>query len=796
MSSSVYPFTSREEVKGRNARAVKAFDLQLLEIQSLKYPNFDDNGGDVLAVVTFDQESDRGYACDGAPWPDVQIRMSRDKLLRLGSSKIADMFDDRRQRLYRRRWGSKPLPPGIEYILDFTPPLEGAELADLTAALWLPRMVKLWFLAGHYEPNGVLAIGPDPTGFQTRPLADMAVGAVLALGHDDICKAPNCPLDFSYWEVQTVPGIVGDDSPSSQSAPRHIPDFRKVDDYCRVRHRAAVMRVLHAINGKDLLLNSATRMWTVAQVAIYLEVPSVVVGPVTQWLLAEPNTKFMEICPEKAYQLALALRIPGVLTHTFKIMVNENAIDLAATNPSPRLPPVTWAQRRRDDYGDFPSDAIEYASRAMVERMSANLAMLQADDVFERLPAKIGEWEKMRRLGALIEQFPACDLKSAYNALSEATIAAFHDLVGRTLEFRLPDNYFGDLLRYQRTHYVPESELVDLADLYKKLNATQRSLTPFFWESLRRADVTVAFGSSFYNGKTLSMLATEFKDLLWEARDILELSGHHMDMDMDMYTFRNTVMFDHTKFFAQLMSAVKVLCLDILHPKSDELSEFSGLRYVLSDHLLLTLEEKEMNYLPLWAGGLDDGSGGVFQDAIPPAEMGPSEPGPGYHTGYTVASETDTETMGCASTITPSDLSFGGLDIDDTSTVRSMDAEQSASSGLPRNRVVAAPSVSSETFSANDAEYADAMFLVPAHHQAHGQALASYVENYGDHDAASQTTESATMTASDMEDGSSEEAQGDEDMEFFFEDDMDLSDDGSSTLDGFEDVGDDSAMPS
>lgn len=48
-----------------------------------------------------------------------------------------------------------------------------------------------------------------------------------------------------------------------------------------------------------------------------------------------------------------------------------------------------------------------------------------------------------------------------------------------------------------------------------------------------------------------------------------------------------------------------------------------------------------MKYLPLWAGGNEDGTGGVFEPAIPPAEYGvaPNGPGPAYHTGVSVFSQ-------------------------------------------------------------------------------------------------------------------------------------------------------------
>lgn len=58
---------------------------------------------------------------------------------------------------------------------------------------------------------------------------------------------------------------------------------------------------------------------------------------------------------------------------------------------------------------------------------------------------------------------------------------------------------------------------------------------------------------------------------------------------------------------------------------------------------LLCLNDDEYKYLPLWAGGNDDGSGGVFVPDVPPATHGPNGPGPSYHTGSTVNSRASTE---------------------------------------------------------------------------------------------------------------------------------------------------------
>lgn len=170
-----------------------AHDTHMEELSSLKQPLSGDSRDSVLAFVRFPQDNVWNRSCDGMQWQDVQIRMSYEKLMGLGSSKIRDMFSPRAQARFRRRFGSDPVPSGIDYFIDFTPPSEGPELADLTAALWLPRMVKLWFLAGQWVPDPILEAGADHgMGIPKRPLADKAVGPILSLGHDDVCKNIGC----------------------------------------------------------------------------------------------------------------------------------------------------------------------------------------------------------------------------------------------------------------------------------------------------------------------------------------------------------------------------------------------------------------------------------------------------------------------------------------------------------------------------------------------------------------------------------------------------------------------------
>ncbi|KAL2189650.1 hypothetical protein L209DRAFT_677279 [Thermothelomyces heterothallicus CBS 203.75] len=822
--------------KGRDigAPTANAIDNHIREVASLRHlsegEKAEDSHGTVLAIVKFPQQDKLALACDGKPWKDFQLRMRYDKLMSLDSRKIQDMFTPRAQERFRRRLGFQHgLPPGIEYVLDFTPPSEGLELADLTAALWLPRVVKIWFLAGQYLPDPILANG---FGLPTRPLADKAVGATLALGHDDVCMNLGCLSDYSEWQVKPdVPGII-EDSPSK---PSHIPHWRKVEDYCPIRHRVAIVRVLRAINGEDLLLNSAVRLWTVAQVAISLEVPRVVVDPVAQWLVAPPNTKFIEICPEKAFQLAYKLKIPSVLITAFKILVSELAVDYASSKPVTRPPRMTWAQRRRDDYGDYPFDPVEYASRAFAERMGQTIEMLQSDDAISFLPGRSPEWDKLRAYSAAIGVLPHdAPLREAYDHLTTALVSAFRQWVDKALNpdsIYQPNDRRSDLLEAQRRHYIPGADRKPLLSLYWVLNPTQKALTPFFWEHLSwppsRSDFLT---SPIHSGKSLESHATAFNNLLTRflsssttdpahpalsaavehaaaARGLLKnqvLRDHHHDSHL----------FDIHRFYEDLCRDVGQLCNTHLVSASSDVagSEADTIQLFLSDHLLLSLNERELSYLPIWANGLDDGSGGVFQEAIPPAEMGPSEPGPGYHTGYTVGTGTEMDTAtegrdgvlstvgltqdgriiegaddGAASTIfAPSDLGVGGLRLGSERTAewvsataaatpspagRSVDVQRSGAgtstdAGFGPSRSGA---TASGSFTAGDVEmegtYVDARYAQPAAHQAQGQAIEMYVDEVAGADA----------TPGSVGGFSDEELE------------LDL-DDGSSTLDGFEEV--------
>ena len=87
--------------------------------------------------------------------------------------------------------------------------------------------------------------------------------------------------------------------------------------------------------------------------------------------------------------------------------------------------------------------------------------------------------------------------------------------------------------------------------------------------------------------------------------------------------------FDLGSFFAQARTYIDRFAINKLR-SSDQLD----LGII---NTLVCLEDSEWKYLPLWAGGNDDGSMGVYNDDLPTAEHGFTTAGPEVHDGTTPA---------------------------------------------------------------------------------------------------------------------------------------------------------------
>lgn len=95
--------------------------------------------------------------------------------------------------------------------------------------------------------------------------------------------------------------------------------------------------------------------------------------------------------------------------------------------------------------------------------------------------------------------------------------------------------------------------------------------------------------------------------------------------------------FDLGHFFSGVNKWVNQLSRTLLFPHG------SGTAALEATDTLFSLTDDQFRFLPLWAGGNDDGSGGVFTDQnIPVMETGGfSAPGPAVHTGSVASTNTD-----------------------------------------------------------------------------------------------------------------------------------------------------------
>jgi hypothetical protein len=444
--------------------------------------------------------------------------------------------------------------------------------------------------------------------------------------------------------------------------------------------------------------------------------------------------------PEESFKVAFKLQMRDVLLASFKILVSERAVDHAATAPLTRPPPLTWMHRKRTDYGDLPEDPIEHASRAFADRMKARLDTLRSEKAFDIM--HMHEWTKLRQQSNRIADAVSGEatdvayrvyLLDACVRLMEALLHYFHVHLKNALVDKSAIARLNDLIAAQRAHYTPKETQTTLDSLIWRLNDYQNICLPFFWHNLKDLPDYHHLKYCTYKGRYVTHYANEYNELLYKA-----LFEDHVTLDDAAYpdTEANlgpmkAQLFNEEQFHKELDNHLYNLHHQIVGFHD---GEAEGIPFVMSDHLLLTLEESELKYLPLWAGGFDDGSGGVFQDDVPPTDMGPSEPGPHYHTGHTVASSTGGDTDYASSTAggyartstTFSDLGMDGLDLDDQTAGRSMVAQDSVSTVFGRSEVV---SVASEAFtSADERCMVEAMVAEPAEHQALGRALAHYVE--------------------------------------------------------------------
>ncbi|KAL8828717.1 MAG: hypothetical protein Q9191_002425 [Dirinaria sp. TL-2023a] len=628
-------------------------------------------------------------------------------------------------RVLRRRSLVGKLPSGIKYVLDLTPPSEGDEAVYLTTELCCSEGVRKWALAGKlWTISKTLIGGQEECSAFNRKQSEVSIQ-----NNKELIEKSNASQGEKLRQLSHL-----------EELPMPLPL-----QYTPLRHRSAIERVLLAITGQDPQLDSAVKVWTACAVARYFEVThSHFNDYVVRWLRAPPNHHFLEVLPEVSVRIADGFQCHDLCRDTFALLVGEEALgSLYRTRPG--FSGLTTVHgRKKEDLPEIYQTRVEYASKALIERVNGEFMAITSLEWLIHLP----EMEKLASvvqpsleetvysLKLLLEKYirgaisrALCAEYPEWSPLQPSAVVASNDL------FPLQDNTrvwndlvprervltrsFWEYLRHQRLFEGPTNmhvtgansdglvpiatpnaaeaqlrqdgiiEEVSMADLEE----LDEKIQQFFRQHPLPGSSTVATSSSsqaigprllailhdkIYSRSSLhpecEIPSGEESDPLLDdagARDpkqrkIRKLSfGYDSDVSDPPYDSYDEV-FNLERVFQQAYKHIRSTAQRMLDTTDARLRS-ETLPCSMSD-ILVSLEDSEFKYLPLWAGGCDDGSGGVYDDQVPIAALGFSHPGPNVH-------------QGSGSSVASSDFDFiRGVNSHNTSTVMNKGSEQNTSS--------------------------------------------------------------------------------------------------------------------
>ena len=255
-------------------------------------------------------------------------------------------------------------------------------------------------------------------------------------------------------------------------------------EYTPIRHRTAIERVLFSLQGKDPILDSATKVWTTFAVAKNYEIThSPLEDYIIRWLRAYPNSYFLEVLPEVSHQIADGLQNYDLARDTFAILVGEEALDSLRHAREPRV--YTRFGRKKEALPEHIHTRIEYASKSFLERINNDFA-----DFLINGPTWTDELPEVRRLSAYTQP----ELQKPIQKLKEL----LKEYVRGTIYKVLYSDY--DTVPGPDLHHGGGHDLlprVDRAAVWATMPLSQRILSRTFWEALR--SFSLFYGISNYD---------------------------------------------------------------------------------------------------------------------------------------------------------------------------------------------------------------------------------------------------------------------------------------------------------
>ncbi|KAI0863705.1 hypothetical protein F4860DRAFT_48253 [Xylaria cubensis] len=576
------------QVTAHNSGDASAEARQQCDRRRLQQLSVATTSADTLVIVRF--PAGDFVDCDGYKWETKEFFMDSQQLLATKSTVFAAQLSPEAQNQTKRRlnYDSRPYPDS-KFVLDLTPPNEGVESASLVAQMSLSDGLRNWWQSCYVS----------------------LVSKRLVSGHDDVCYK-HLELFLSGYNLKPKADA------AASVGELQYPESRKIVDYCPIRHRAAILRLLMAIRQGDLVLDSAPRTATMIVIARYFDCVKVVKDSVLTWFMSDPNQEFIQVNPEDALWMGWMAELPPVTRAAFRVLVVERAVEILdnkrVVDSNKRQPSILG--RTRESVADEQETCIQHAAQKLAQRADSLYAHLMSDDVNTFLGIK--RWPASSPV--------LCKAIRAY--IRQLVNDAMSDDKGRKMETESIDTIMEEFDR-NRARYVQTVDLMPTKEIYLGLSPQQRLLTCAFW---RRFAEFASMPNTLYSHATYDI--SEFKV-------------------QQSYT-----MFDREAFHSEFLAAI----LDLgAQWTSGELE----VNIPRNGFLVLNLSDEEFKFLPLWAGGFDDGTGAVYQTDIPDAERGfPIAPGPGFCTGETITDDrSSTITDGDRAAATPTGSSMISLTI-------------------------------------------------------------------------------------------------------------------------------------
>ncbi|KAF5856033.1 hypothetical protein ETB97_007998 [Aspergillus alliaceus] len=556
----------------------------------------------------------------------IPHRICSQKLLDTGSTYFKDLFLPRAQaRTISRRGLEGKLTNGIKYVIDLTPPTVEEDAVIFLTELSCPLGIRNWA--------------------QSSP-AWCSLPSALVGGQD---------------EVELPEGKV--ESPSASGNTRSNAPGRKPGlplEYSVIRHRRGIEHIIYALEGFTPELDTPCKFWTFFALARVFGVATApkIRSLVLSWLYDPTNVQLIEHHPEIAYKIGCGIQCDYLCRDSFSVLVGEEALFLLAYSdkqPLPGKPQWTFHGRLREPLlDDDELQRIEYASKSFMEHVI---------DRFLRLAGSEMHW--------LLE------------------LPTFQELLNFTPETYMENIYMFELIstckEYVRAHIVQWVERGNGIWLpvtgsnkdnnpsahykyaYSSMRYPERILCRTFWKNLMNEQFTGSefpdIDEFFWNPSVASLgdwlptfrahdnatikrvtrdnlceIVYKFNSLVGGSKD--EKLNYHphaaspwvMEENYDPSTWLSNLfaqrkgLFDLDSFISEVRSYVTKYASDMFD---------LGRGSIEKTDTVTCLTENEFKYLPLWAGGNDDGTGGVFMDQdIPILETGGfSTPGPEIHLG-------------------------------------------------------------------------------------------------------------------------------------------------------------------